>query len=79
MDSYALLLTIWCLGLSFLEDNMWRLTKEDLEPMPVGFEIAFPSLIEAARSLGIEFPYEHNALQSIYYNREVKLNLYASC
>ncbi|XP_048567132.1 ent-copalyl diphosphate synthase AN1, chloroplastic-like [Triticum urartu] len=62
-------------GLSFLEENVWRLTKEDLEPMPVGFEIAFPSLIEAARSLGIEFPYEHNALQSIYYNREVKLNL----
>ncbi|CAM0871455.1 unnamed protein product [Alopecurus aequalis] len=62
-------------GLSFLQGNMWRLTEEDTEPMPIGFEIAFPSLIEVARSLDIDFPYDHHALQSIYAYREVKLKM----
>lgn len=73
-------LTKWSLGpdkcrrgLSFLEENMWRLAEEDLESMPIGFEIAFPSLLEVAKSLGIGFPYDHHALQRIYANREVKL------
>jgi ent-copalyl diphosphate synthase len=65
-------------GLSFLQENMWRLTEEALERMPIGFEIAFPSLVEAARSLGIDFPYDHHALQSIYANREVKVKMYVS-
>ncbi|VAH15172.1 unnamed protein product [Triticum turgidum subsp. durum] len=73
-------LTKWSLGpencrrgLSFLEDNMWRLAEEDSESMPIGFEIAFPSLLEAARRLDVVFPYDHHALQRIYANREVKL------
>uniref|UniRef100_A0ACD5TKH3 Uncharacterized protein n=1 Tax=Avena sativa TaxID=4498 RepID=A0ACD5TKH3_AVESA len=61
-------------GLSFLEENMWRLGDEDPEEMPIGFEIAFPSLLETAKSLGVVFPYDHHALQSIYALREVKLN-----
>ncbi|TVU31055.1 hypothetical protein EJB05_22720 [Eragrostis curvula] len=60
-------------GLSFLHENMWRLAEEEQESMPIGFEIAFPSLLQTARSLGIEFPYDHPALQSIYTNREIKL------
>ncbi|KAM3401380.1 hypothetical protein ACQJBY_005865 [Aegilops geniculata] len=73
-------LTKWSLGpdnctrgLSFLEDNMWRLAEENSESMPIGFEVAFPSLLEAARSLDVVFPYDHHALQRIYANREVKL------
>jgi ent-copalyl diphosphate synthase len=60
-------------GLSFLHENMWRLAEEEQESMPIGFEIAFPSLIQIARNLGIDFPYDHPALQSIYSNREIKL------
>ncbi|XP_066341852.1 ent-copalyl diphosphate synthase AN1, chloroplastic-like isoform X8 [Miscanthus floridulus] len=60
-------------GLSFLHENMWRLAEEEQESMPIGFEIAFPSLIQTARNLGIDFPYDHPALQSIYSNREIKL------
>jgi hypothetical protein len=59
-----------------LEENMWRLGEEDPEEMPIGFEIAFPSLLETAKSLGIVFPYDHHALQSIYATREVKLKKY---
>lgn len=46
--------------------------------MPIGFEIAFPSLVEAARGLGIDFPYDHPALKGIYANRELKLKRYKS-
>lgn len=61
-------------GLRFLEENVWRLAEEDPESMPIGFEIAFPALLEAARSLGIVgFPYDHEALQGLYATREVKL------
>ena len=55
---------------------MWRLAEEDLESMPIGFEIVFPSLLEVAKSLGIGFPYDDHALQRIYANREVKLKRY---
>ena len=64
------------LGLSFLHENMWRLAEEEQESMPIGFEIAFPSLIQIARNLGIDFPYDHPALHSIYSNREIKLKRY---
>ncbi|KAK3153708.1 hypothetical protein QOZ80_2BG0180100 [Eleusine coracana subsp. coracana] len=60
-------------GLAFLHENMWRLEEEEQESMPIGFEIAFPSLLQIARGLGIDFPYDHPALQSIYANREIKL------
>ncbi|KAG2538109.1 ent-copalyl diphosphate synthase AN1, chloroplastic-like isoform X4 [Panicum virgatum] len=60
-------------GLSFLHENMWRLAEEEQESMPIGFEIVLPSLIQIARNLGIDFPYDHPALHSIYSNREIKL------
>ncbi|CAN6283212.1 unnamed protein product [Urochloa humidicola] len=60
-------------GLSFLHENMWRLEEEEQESMPIGFEIAFPSLIQIASNLDIDFPYDHPALESIYSNREIKL------
>lgn len=73
-------LTKWSLGsenckrgLAFLEENIWRLAEEDPEEMPIGFEIAFPSTLETAKGLGIPFPYDHEVLQTIYANREIKL------
>ncbi|EEC72915.1 hypothetical protein OsI_06748 [Oryza sativa Indica Group] len=60
-------------GLQFLNLNLWRLAEEEPDTMPIGFEIAFPSLVEAARGLGIDFPYDHPALKGIYANRELKL------
>jgi ent-copalyl diphosphate synthase len=57
---------------------LWRLAEEEPDTMPIGFEIAFPSLVEAARGLGIDFPYDHPALKGIYANRELKLKRYKS-
>ena len=75
---YAQCILFFFSGLSFLEENMWRLAEEDLESMPIGFEIVFPSLLEVAKSLGIGFQYDHHALKRIYANREVKLKKYIS-
>ncbi|CAK9147054.1 unnamed protein product [Ilex paraguariensis] len=40
--------------------------------MPIGFEVAFPSLIEIARKLDIEIP-DSPILQEIYARRNLKL------
>ncbi|CAO2046274.1 unnamed protein product [Urochloa humidicola] len=61
-------------GLSFLRENMWRLVKEEEDWMLVGFEIALPSLLEMAKDLYLDIPYDHPALREIYAKRDLKLN-----
>ncbi|OAY71424.1 Ent-copalyl diphosphate synthase 1, chloroplastic [Ananas comosus] len=60
-------------GLSFLRENMWRLAEEEPELMNIGFEIAFPSLVEMAKNLGLDIPYDDPALKDIYARRSLKL------
>nr|ANO43020.1 terpene synthase 3 [Tripterygium wilfordii] len=60
-------------GLSFVKENISKLEKENEEHMPIGFEIAFPSLLEMAKKLGIEIPDDCPALQDIYAKRDLKL------
>lgn len=55
---------------------MWRLAEEEAELMPIGFEIAFPSLIEMAKDLGLDVPFDHPALKDIYARRSLKLKRY---
>nr|CAD1829168.1 unnamed protein product [Ananas comosus var. bracteatus] len=59
--------------LSFLRENMWRLAEEEAELMPIGFEIAFPSLIEMAKDLDLDVLYDDPALKDIYTRRSLKL------
>ena len=67
------MLVFLCVGLLFLRENMWRLSEKEDELMPIGFEVAFPSLIDIAKALGLQFPYDHSALQKIYAKRNLKL------
>ncbi|GAV57768.1 Terpene_synth domain-containing protein/Terpene_synth_C domain-containing protein [Cephalotus follicularis] len=60
-------------GLEFFEQNISKLENENAEHMPIGFEIAFPSLLEIARSLNIEVSVDSPALQDIYAKRNLKL------
>lgn len=64
------------IGLSFIEENLCKIGNENAEHMPIGFEIAFPSLIEVARSLDIEVPDNSPVLQDIYAKRNLKLTRY---
>lgn len=62
-------------GLLFLKENVWRLGEDNHdELMPIGFEVALPSLMDIAKGLGLDFPYNHPALQDIYAKREIKMN-----
>lgn len=46
--------------------------------MPVGFEITLPTLLEMAKDLGLDLPYDEPALQEIYSRRELKLSKYTT-
>ncbi|KAG9456441.1 hypothetical protein H6P81_000949 [Aristolochia fimbriata] len=61
-------------GMAFLRENMVKLEDDKAEHMPIGFEVAFPSLIEIARSLDIDVPFDSPVLQDIYAKRKVKLS-----
>ena len=59
-------------GLSFISENMWRVTKDDENWTLSGFEIIFPMLIEKAKDLGINIPLDDPTLEAIYAKRELK-------
>lgn len=61
------------IGMSFMRENLSRIGDENAEHMPIGFEVAFPSLIEIAKKLGLDFPYDSPVLQDIYASRQLKL------
>nr|AJT55221.1 copalyl diphosphate synthase 3 [Andrographis paniculata] len=60
-------------GISFIKENIHKLQDENEEHMPIGFEVAMPSLMDIAKKLDIDIPYEAPALQEIYQRREIKL------
>jgi hypothetical protein len=49
-----------------------------VEWMPVGFEITLPTLLEMAKGLGLDLPYDEPVLQEIYSKRDLKLSKYTS-
>lgn len=55
---------------------MWRLAHEEEDWMLVGFEIALPSLLDMAKDLDLDIPYDEPALKAIYAERERKLAKY---
>ncbi|KAI3472795.1 hypothetical protein Pfo_031124 [Paulownia fortunei] len=60
-------------GISFIRENIYKLEDENEEHMPIGFEVALPSLIEIAKKLGIDIPDVSPGLQDIYARRDFKL------
>ncbi|KAJ7972786.1 Copalyl diphosphate synthase [Quillaja saponaria] len=61
-------------GLEFLKENIMKLEDENAEHMPIGFEVAFPSLLEIAKSLDIQVPHQDSSvLKEIYARKNIKL------
>ncbi|KXG28747.1 hypothetical protein SORBI_3005G161200 [Sorghum bicolor] len=60
-------------GRSFICENLWRLNEDDEDWMLVGFEITLLTLLEKAKDLGHDLPYDEPALQAIYAKRDLKL------
>ncbi|XP_075086850.1 copal-8-ol diphosphate hydratase, chloroplastic-like [Nicotiana tabacum] len=72
-------LTLWntCLhkrnkGVMFIKENLSKLETGEVENMTCGFEFVFPALLEKARQLDIDIPYDAPVLTDIYARREVK-------
>ncbi|RDX74658.1 hypothetical protein CR513_45569, partial [Mucuna pruriens] len=60
-------------GMTFFKENLNKLRDENAEHMPIGFEVAFPSLLDLARSLNIEVPHDSPILKDILAMRDLKL------
>lgn len=61
--------------MEFIKGNMHKLEDANVEHMTIGFEVAFPSLIEMGRKLNIELPVDDSPiLQEIYAKRNLKLS-----
>ncbi|KAM7497734.1 hypothetical protein LguiA_022148 [Lonicera macranthoides] len=62
-------------GITFFKENFNNLANENAEHMLIGFEIAFPGLIQKARKYGIEVPDDsHPILKDINAMRDYKLS-----
>nr|AZB50378.1 terpene synthase 2 [Ajuga reptans] len=60
-------------GLDFIRENIHKLADEEEVHMPIGFEVAFPSIIETAKKVGIEIPEDFPGKKEIYAKRDLKL------
>ncbi|KAL0419894.1 UNVERIFIED_CONTAM: Kolavenyl diphosphate synthase TPS5, chloroplastic [Sesamum radiatum] len=60
-------------GILFIKENIYKLEGENEEHMPIGFEVALPSVIQMAKKLDIDIPVDSPGLQEIYARRELKL------
>nr|UNZ93479.1 isokolavenyl diphosphate synthase [Scutellaria baicalensis] len=60
-------------GLKFIKENIHKLADEEQVHMPIGFEVAFPSLIETAKKIGIDVPEDFPGKKEIYAKRDLKL------
>ncbi|XP_043698182.1 ent-copalyl diphosphate synthase 1-like [Telopea speciosissima] len=60
-------------GMAFIRENMSKLENENEEHMPIGFEVAFPSLMEIAESQDLQIPRDTPFLQDIYAKKNLKL------
>lgn len=65
-------------GMQFFVENLKKLQDENAEHMPIGFEVAFPSLLNIARSLNIEVPDDSPILKEIFSMRDQKLKKYVA-
>ncbi|XP_059299406.1 ent-copalyl diphosphate synthase 1-like isoform X2 [Lycium ferocissimum] len=61
------------LGMSFIRENLSKIGDENAEHMPIGFEVAFPSLIDIGRKIGVNIPDDSPVLREIYSRRNLKL------
>nr|PNR50575.1 hypothetical protein PHYPA_009761 [Physcomitrium patens] len=59
--------------LQFLQCNIYKMEEDDANHMPIGFEIVFPAMMEDAKALGLDLPYDATILQQISAEREKKM------
>ena len=59
---------------TYIKENVDKLTEGNKEHMTCGFEVVFPALLQKAKGMGIEdLPYDAPAVHEVYHTREQKL------
>nr|UPQ49777.1 ent-kaurene synthase [Pallavicinia lyellii] len=61
-------------GVKFIQQNLQKMETEEEAHMMIGFEICFPALIEYAKEVGLDLPYDAPIIVSITAEREKKLH-----
>lgn len=59
--------------MKFLQSNLQKMEDDDANHMPIGFEIVFPAMLDDAKALGLDLPYNAPILQQISAQREKKM------
>ncbi|KAG0622099.1 hypothetical protein M758_3G072200 [Ceratodon purpureus] len=60
-------------GVEFLQLNLQKMEDDDAAHMPIGFEIVFPAMLDDAKALGLNLPYNAPIVQQIAAEREKKM------
>lgn len=60
-------------GCAFIREHVHQLDLEDKVHRTVGFEMVFPAILERARAMGLDLPYDAPAVTFILEERERKL------
>nr|UPQ49788.1 ent-isopimara 8,15 diene synthase [Vittaria appalachiana] len=60
-------------GIEYICKNLERIQYEAIEYMPTAFEIIFPGLLEDAKLLGIDLPYDLPIVHNLAIERQKKL------
>ncbi|XP_042004603.1 copalyl diphosphate synthase CPS1, chloroplastic-like [Salvia splendens] len=61
-------------GVTYIKENVDKLTEGNEEHMTCGFEVVFPALLQKAKGMGIkDLPYDAPAVHEVHHTREQKL------
>ncbi|KAL3683263.1 hypothetical protein R1sor_001285 [Riccia sorocarpa] len=60
-------------GVEYINLNAHKLESEDMNRMPIGFEVAFTAMLSEAKSLGLRLPYDIPFLHLLQKTRNRKL------
>lgn len=63
--------------MEFFTKNVDRLDKEEFLSLLTGFEISFPGLLDEAKLLGVDLPYDAPFFQVMEETRQEKLRRYS--
>ncbi|KAJ9168447.1 hypothetical protein P3X46_019968 [Hevea brasiliensis] len=59
-------------GLNFIASNIWAATDKH-QRSPLGFDIIFPGMIEHARDMGLNLPFNNSSIEGMLLKRDLEI------
>ncbi|KAJ7559127.1 hypothetical protein O6H91_04G071300 [Diphasiastrum complanatum] len=60
-------------GISFINSRIQAMEGDDINHMPIGYEIVFPAILEKAQRLNLKIPYNAPIIKKVFAMKEEKL------